>query len=230
VYRHNNGFWRALAQVVTLMSATDEVRYSRALTQRNAPLPPPFGPFPGITKYDEIYNAQMALLRKQRGEDTLAPPPGFGGVAIPIPRTTNDDIQKLASWWDAVWSEAADKLANLADHAAASVTLSTDWSVALAAVTEAKSADPNALYAHDNEFWRVLGRLSAEIAVAIEAPTWVDIAKDTIVNYPATIARGVGGALGGVGSFIVDQLRKPLIFGGVTLGGLFLLTRNRGES
>jgi hypothetical protein len=230
VYLHNNEFWRALAQVVTLMSATDEVRYSRALTQRNAPPPPPFGPFPGITKYDEIYNAQMALLRKQRGEDTLAPPPGFGGVAIPIPRTTNDDVQKLASWWDAVWSEAADKLANLADHAAASATLSTDWTAALAAVTAAKSADPNARYAHDNEFWRVLGRLSTEIAVAIEAPTWVDIAKDTIVNYPATIARGVGGALGGVGSFIVDQLRKPLIFGGVTLGGLLFLTRNRGES
>jgi hypothetical protein len=230
VYLHNNEFWRALAQVVTLMSATDDVRYHRtpiASSPRNAPPPPPFGPFPGITKYDEIYNAQMALLRKQRGEDQLAPPAGFGGVTIPIPRTTNDDVQTLATWWDGVWNEASDKLANLADHAAASATLKADWTATLAAVNATKG--DGAPYAHNNEFWRVLGRLSTEIAVAIEAPTWTDIAKDTIVNYPATIAHAAGNAVSGLGSYLLDQLKKPLIIGGVALGGLFLLTRNHGE-
>ncbi|HEY3805971.1 MAG TPA: hypothetical protein VGL61_25355 [Kofleriaceae bacterium] len=236
LYLHNNEFWRSLAQVVTLMSATDDVRYRRVPSAlRNAP-PPPFGPFPGITKYDEIYNAQTALLRKQRGADTLAPPAGFGGMTIPIPRTTNDDVTKLATWWDAVWTEAADQLANLADHASASATLQADWTATLAAVSAAKSADPSAPYAHNNEFWRVLGRLSTEISVAIEAPTWTDIAKDTIENYPATLAHtagqaahGVGDALSAVGSYVVDQLKKPLIIGGVALGGLYLLTRNREE-
>ena len=47
-------------------------------------------------------------------------------------------------------------------------------------VQPAHGADPNAVYAKNNAFWRALSTTAIHVAVADEAPTKWDLAKDAI--------------------------------------------------
>jgi hypothetical protein len=186
---------------------------------------PPFGPFPGAQHLDDIYLAEFKLLRDQRGADTLKPPSGFAGVDKPI--TTNADVLQLAAYWTAQFVTAPQVMGTAG--------VATLWQTAMHDVEAlAKTGKPSDVYPKNNEFWRSLGELAVHVAAAHEAPTSLDIAKDTAAHLPDTYGRVAGkaaDAIADVGHAIKESfiaaIKKPLyIAGGIV--GLYLLTRNRG--
>jgi hypothetical protein len=254
-YVENRAFWHALAPICVYLHS------------EGAPLPPnevwdalqallfddielrnigpkgdgPFKHFDNVKTFDDLYVAQYKHLRDTRGADELAPEPGMGGTKYKIPRTTNADVIALADYWSRQFADAKEVIG----HKAAMER----WKKALVDVDAlARKGDPQALYAKNNGFWRDLKATAIHVAVADEAPTKWDLAKDAIKDslksLPDNIKTGaekaasaVAGAAGGIAhgvGKIANEAGKGLFSGfgtpllvGAGLVGLFLISRSR---
>jgi hypothetical protein len=107
----------------------------------------------------------------------------------------------------------------------------------------ARKGEPNAVYPKNNGFWRALQETAIHVAVADEAPSKWDIAKDSIAdsithlpenvkagasavgNAVADIAQGVGKVANEAGKGLFAGFGTPLLVGAGLLG-LFLISRN----
>lgn len=254
-YAENRAFWYALPAVCVYLHSEgapmpspevwDALRalLADATALRNVGKDSPFKPF-DVKTWDDLYIEQYKFLRDSRGSDELAPEPGMGGTRYKIPRTTNADVIALADYWSKKFADVKEVFG----HKGAMER----WKKTLVDVDSiARKGDPNALYPKNNGFWRDLKSTAIHIAVADEAPTKWDMAKDaikdSIKNLPENIKSGaekaataVAGAAGdiahGVGK-IANEAGKglfsgfgtPLLIGGGLLG-LFLISRNRASS
>jgi hypothetical protein len=203
----------------------------------------PFKHFDNVKTFDDLYIEQYKYLRDTRGADELAPEPGMGGTTYKIPRTTNADVIALADYWSKQLADVKEVMG----HAG----VVKNWKAALADVDQlARKGDPNAVYPKNNGFWRTLKNTAIHVAVADEAPTKWDLAKeaikDSITRLPENLATGakkVAGALGdaagdvahGVGK-IANEAGRGLFSGfggpvlvGAGLLGLFLISRSRSK-
>jgi hypothetical protein len=254
-YVENRVFWHSLAPVCVYLHS------------EGAPLPPsdvwdalqallfddeelrnigpkgdgPFQHFDNIKSFDDLFRGQYKHLRDTRGADEFAPEPGMGGAKYKIPRTTNADVIALADYWSKQFAGAKEVFG----HKAAMER----WKKALVDVDAlARKGDPQAPYAKNNGFWRDLKATAIHVAVADEAPTKWDIAKDAIKdsfkNLPDNIKTGaenaasaVAGAAGGIahgvgkianeaGKGLFSSFGTPLLVG-AGLVGLFLIARGR---
>ena len=200
----------------------------------------PFKHFDHVKTFDDLYIEQFKYLRDLRGFDKLQPPAGMGGGERPIPRTTNADVIALADYW-------SKQLANV-KHVMGHDAVAKAWQTALADVdTLARKADPGAVYPKNNELWRTLSSAAIQVAVADEAPTRWDLAKEAIkdsvthlpetakhaaaegVDLVASAAHAVGKVANEAGKGLFQGFGTPLLVGAGLLG-LFFITRKRGES
>ncbi len=257
-YVENRAFWNTLAPVCVYLHS------------EGAPLPPPevwgalkallfddselrnIGPkgdgpfkhFDNVKTFDDLYIQQYKYLRDARGSDELGPEPGMGGPKYKIPRTTNADVIALANYWSKQLADVKEVMG----HASAVQR----WKAALVDVDQlARTGDPNALYPKNNGFWRTVKNTAIHVAVADEAPTKWDMAKDAIkdsfTNLPdniksgaekaatavagaaGDIAHGVGKIASEAGKGLFSGFGTPLLIGGGLLG-LFLISRNRSSA
>lgn len=199
----------------------------------------PFKHFDGVKTFDDLFIAQLKYLRELRGSDDREPEPGMTGGKKPIPRTTNGDVVQLADYW----TQQLDDVKRV---------MGTDgveqrWKAALVDVALARSEDPNALYAKNNGFWRVLQATAIHVAAADEAPSktdlMIDSLKDSIVNLPqnikagaravatgaADLAHGVGRVANEAGKGLFSGFGTPLLVGAGLLG-LFLISRRNRDT
>lgn len=257
VYRHNRSFWATLEACalhlddlalcppaqgawVTLFALL------RAGTPRNVgpSSDGPFKHFDGVQTFDDLYNAQFIYLRDLRGFDRMKPDGDATGVERPIPRTTNADVRALADYW-------TEQLAGV-KHVMGGDHVVDTWNAVIAEVDQlAHHGDPSAVYLKNNAFWRALQQTAIHIAVADEAPSKWDLAKESLKDsakrLPDTvrtvadeaahvIEKATGAAVDFVGDVahagghIVNQAAKgvlggvgtPLLIGAGVLGAVFL--------
>jgi hypothetical protein len=253
-YVENRAFWHALPAVCVYLHSEgapvpspevwDALRalLNDAAAFRNVGKDSPFKPF-DVKTWDDLYIEQYKFLRDARGADELAPESGMGGTKYKIPRTTNADVIALADYWSKKFADVKEVFG----HKGAI----DRWKKALVDVDAiARKGDPSVVYPKNNGFWRDLKSTAIHIAVAEEAPTKWDTAKDAIKdsvkNLPDNIASGakkVAGAIGeatadiahGVGK-VANEAGKGLFSGfgtpllvGAGLIGLFLISRNKSS-
>lgn len=254
-YSANREFWHALSAVCIYLHSHATplppaafwtallAQLGERLDLRNAgPLGSmPFKQFEGVKTFDDLFAAQRDYLRAQRGSDDKDPEPGMQGGKKPIPRSTNSDVVVLADYWTQQLGRVkkvfgADKIEQL-------------WKTATADVDAiARKGSPSAVYSKNNAFWRVLGQLSTQIAVADEAPSQTDLMLDALKtslgdlphnlkagveaiasgasDIAGSIAHGVGHITHEAGAGLFGGLGVPLLIGGGALVGLFLLMRS----
>ena len=104
----------------------------------------------------------------------MKPDGGATGVERPIPRTTNADVIALADYWTAQLADVK------TDHGHRRRHRDVACGDRGRRPARAHGADPNAVYAKNNAFWRALSTTAIHVAVADEAPTKWDLAKDAI--------------------------------------------------
>jgi hypothetical protein len=197
----------------------------------------PFGHFDGIQSYDDLYIAEVKYLRDQRGSDQLDAPTGWSGGERPIPRATNADVIALADYW-------TKQLANV-KHVMGTDGVTQRWQAATADVDKlARPGKPDDVYPKNNEFFRTLSETAIQVAVADEAPSKWDIAKDSIkdsithlpenlgaaaskgADVLADVAHGAGKVINEAGKGLFSGLGTPVLVGGGLLA-LYLITRGR---
>lgn len=252
-YFANRTFWSTLEAVAVFLddvavSAPAEPLWNALMTAIGAHAPRNVGPsgdgpfkhFENVKTFDDLYIEQLKYLRDLRGFDKLQPPAGMGGGERPIPRSTNADVIALADYW----SKQLGSVKHVMGHDA----VVKAWQAALADVDQlARKGDPSAVYAKNNEFWRTLSSTAIQVAVADEAPTKWDLAKDAIkdsvthlpenmkhaasdgVDLVASAAHAVGKVANEAGKGLFQGLGAPLLVGAGLLG-LFLVSRNRHEA
>ena len=188
--------------------------------------------------FDDLYNAQFKYLREQRGFDNLRPDGGAAGVERQIPRTTNADVVALADYWT---SQLADVKSVMGTDG-----VTATWRAASADVDQlARRGDPNAVYTKNNAFWRALSTTAIHVAVADEAPSKWDLAKDaikdSIKHLPDTIsavaskgadaiadtAHAAGKVVNEVGKGLFSGVGTPLLIGAGVLGAVLLFRGGR---
>ena len=249
-YALNRSFWSTLETVVVFLddlavTPPDPEIWDALLdeltTYRNVG-PSGDGPiahFDNIKTYDDLYNAQLKLLKEKRGTDSLDQPPGFSGGLRDIPRTTNADVLQLATYWATQLSDVKEVWGHDAVVAR--------WTPVMADVDKlAKPGKADDTYTKNNEFWRELQQVAIHVAVSDEAPSkWsmvVDSVKDSIVHLPSTLstaaaktaevigdaAHGAGKVVGEVGKGLFSGIGAPVLIGAGLLG-LFLISRGRGH-
>ncbi len=248
-YAKNRAFWSTFETVAVFLddvavTPPDADLWDALLdelsTYRNGPSGDgPIAHFDNIKTYDDLFNAQLKLLREKRGADTLDQPAGFSGGSRPIPRTTNADVLQLATYW-------ANELVKV-KHVMGHDGVVARWTPVMADVDKlAKAAPPEAVYAKNNEFWRELQEVAVQIAVSDETPSkWdmvVDSVKDSIKHLPQTLgvaaskgadliesaANAVGRVANEAGKGLFSGLGAPVLIG-AGLIGLFLISRGRSH-
>jgi hypothetical protein len=200
--------------------------------------------FEGWKDYNDLYLAQWDYFQKKRGSDK---PQGEKGDIIP--RTTNADVLQLATLWTHAVADAEDEGLGNRPGMMEWDTPVGDWKTAAAHVaTEAAGHDPNAPYAHNEEFWRALDDVSSVLTIGKKAPTKWDLfvraAEHSITHLPENIVKGVKVIAGAAEHAVIEtadtagtaanklfgglfgSLKWPLIVGGGALG-VYLVTRNR---
>jgi len=231
VYAKNNEFWRTLGAVAIHVAVASEDGPRRNAGPSG---PVPFGPFDAtkVKTFDDLYLAQLTLLRAQRGSDDLPVPSGAGGSRMAIPRTTNADVLQLADYWT--------KQLHGVKRVAGADAIETRWSATIADVQKlAKAGKPTDVYARNNEFWHALGPTTTHIAAADEAPSAWDLVKESldysIHHLPETL-EAAAGSVGHAAAAVADEVkavawgavRTPLLIGGAALVGAYFLFRSRG--
>ena len=201
----------------------------------------PFKHFDRIQTFDDLYNAEFQYMRDLRGTDLKKPDPGMAGVERMIPRTTNADVIALADYW----TKQLDGVKNVMGTDGVTKT----WRAATADVDQfaRRAPAPNGVYAKNNAFWRALSTTAIHVAVADEAPTKWDLAKDAIkdsvVHLPDTIgnvaskavdviadtAHAAGHVVNEVGKGLLSGAGTPLLIGAGLLGALLLFRGRRHE-
>ncbi|MFT3693961.1 MAG: hypothetical protein QM831_12530 [Kofleriaceae bacterium] len=243
-YCENRNLWLTIAEASIYLDSVEALppkdeSWATLLDQlaplRNGSLEVPFGPFVDAKTHDDIYLAQYKYLREHRGEDSLPAPAGMNGMPKPIPRSTNGDVLQLASYWQ--------QQLDLAPRVFGTDSVVATWQRAMVDVQVAKALSADAVYAKNNEFWRVLGQTEVHIAAAKEAPTSWDLAKASlafgVTNLPHTlgsvagkaedalssVAHGTAEVVADVGSAIVKSFKTPLVIGAGVVGLWFLLRK-----
>ncbi|MBV8758630.1 MAG: hypothetical protein JO257_15190 [Deltaproteobacteria bacterium] len=199
----------------------------------------PFKHFDNVKTFDDLYVEQFKYLRDLRGSDKVHADAGTGGEKV-IPRTTNADVIALADYW----SKQLARATHVMGHAGVAKT----WQAATHDVdTIARKSAPSAVYAKNNAFWRALSSTSIQVAVADEAPSGWDHAKealkDSVAHLPETIKHAAGGGVDFVASAahavgeVAHEAGKGLFQGfgtpllvGAGLLGLFFVARKRRDS
>jgi hypothetical protein len=195
----------------------------------------PIAHFDGIKTFDDLWNAQRTYLADKRGSDKLPPPAGMGGTDMIVPRSTNQDVLQLATYW-------SDQLAK-AKQVMGYKTAVDKWKTAIADVDQlAKPGKPGDVYPKNNEFWRLSFEVAVQIAIGDESPSkWdlvVESVKDSVTHLPQNVEAGlskgvqlvedaahtVGKIVGETGKGLLSGLGAPVLIG-AGLIGLFLVTR-----
>jgi hypothetical protein len=120
------------------------------------------------------------------------------------------------------------------------------WRAATADVDQiARRGDPNAVYAKNNAFWRALSTTAIHVAVADEAPSKWDLAKeaikDSVVHLPDTLsdiaskgvdavaatAHAAGKVVNEAGKGLFSGAGTPILIGAGVLGAVLLFRRGR---
>jgi hypothetical protein len=189
--------------------------------------------------YEEIFAAQNNALTRARGFDASA--------ALKIPRSTNEDVRALTSYWmkalqDTKHAKSSPALwALLAGPAALFATSSFEpppgdlggfvraaklWAAAVADVDVLAQGDDSATYVKNAEFWHALHTLAVELAVLMEAPTSFDIALHSTLHYikhPGEGLERTWDAAKNEVPKIAWGIGKYLLIGGAIIGGGILL-------
>jgi len=255
VYTENRSFWNTLPAVCVYLHSQGAtlpppVFWDAMIAQLAEPTElrnvgpsgdGPFKHFDNVKTFDDLYNEQFKYMRQLRGVDEMQPESGMLGAKKNIPRTTNADVVLLADYW-------GKQLANV-KKVFGHDSVEKRWRDAKADVdATARSGDPNAVYPKNNGFWRALQETAIHVAVADEAPSKWDMAKDSITesithlpenlkegasvvaNTVADIAHGVGKVANEAGKGLFAGFGTPLLIG-AGLVGLFLISRSsRSES
>ena len=262
LYAENRAFWSCALVVCVHLDADgvppDESAFWEAfLLQFEAGAPhrnvdqSPFVTIDGIKSYDDMYIAQWKYLRDLRGADVMPPPTEMvagmsaGGDSVAIPRTTNSDVLQLATYWTHAFANARSVLD---DHDA----VAAQWQVVLADVDKlAKNADPSAVYAKNNVFWRVIDSVSSECTASDHAPTrwdlFVGALQHSITHLPENLVKEaewvgskaksvfvgaadtIGDAAGKVVKGVFGGISTPILIGGGALAAFLLLRRGGNE-
>lgn len=189
--------------------------------------------------YDEIFAAQNNALTSARGFD--------GSASIKIPRSTNEDVRALTSYWmkalqDTKHAKSSPALwALLAGPAALFATSSFEpppgdlggfvraaklWAAAAADVEALAQGNDGALYARNASFWHALHTLAVELAVLMEAPTSFDIALNSTLHYIRHPGEGLSRTWDAAKKEVPKiawGIGKYLLIGGAIIGGGILL-------
>jgi hypothetical protein len=155
---------------------------------------------------DDAARMQRDAFSQLRGEDRVE-----NRLVSRVPRTTIDDVRRLALYWTNALVDSG--VANFADISAKHV-LDRWWDAMTAVNRIPKTADPNAVYEHNLEFWEAVMTIAIQVAVTREAPSRLDLAKDVAKDWWHSLKQ--------------DILEKPLLYGSMALGGLaalYLLVR-----
>jgi hypothetical protein len=256
-YSGNRSFWSALEQVAVFLDDiavppphdgvwSTLIAAVGSHTARNVGPSgdTPFKHFDNVRTFDELYNAQYKYMLEQRGSDEMDAPPldessyGTFGTKKKIPRTTNADVVLLAGYWG---KQLAD-VKEIFGHE----SIEKKWDLLMKDVGKlAMYQNPTAVYPQNNKFWRCLGDTAIHIAVADEAPSKWDMAKDSIkdsikhlpenlghgaskaADLVASAAHAVGKVANEAGKGLFEGFGTPLLIG-AGLIGLFLITRSSG--
>ena len=178
----------------------------------------------GAKTYDDLLEAQRALLANKRGSDTLPPPEGFQGGPAAIPHTTNSDVLQLATYW-------TDRLSSV-KHEMGHDGIVKMWQVALDDVDKlAKPGKPDDVYPKNHEFWASARRVAVQVAISDEAPSkwdmFVGSVKTSVSHLPENVEHAIEGAAHAVekaGKSVLESIGAPVLIGAGLLG-LFLVSR-----
>ena len=156
-YAENQSFWETLPHICVYLhgqgAALPPAEVWEALLEelgselRNAG-PKGDNPFKhfDVNGFDELYTAQFNYLRQLRGADDKDAEPGMVGARRPIPRSTNADVIALADYW----SKQLLSVKKVFGHEA----IAARWKQSHVDVDAARKADPTAVFAKNNGFWR----------------------------------------------------------------------------
>ena len=115
--------------------------------------------FTSATSLDKLYLAQRDYLAKLRGFDRLAPEADMNGGVMPVPRSTNAEVIKLAEFWSRMLTLQKAKNESGYD------TVLARWRAVLADVEKlAHGAEPSAVYPKNHAFWRAAHKPAAYTA------------------------------------------------------------------
>lgn len=219
-YERNAEFWSALLLLTTQSDASDEAPTPWVFDAPGMPEPQAARNaqvedtgatlrFPSTLTWDEQARLQRDAFSRLRGEDTVS-----GRLIARVPRTTVGDVRQLAAYWSAA-------LIKVGTHGLGDIShrhVVDRWKAAYDDVSRLpRDIDPASVYAHNINFWEAILTIAIQVAVTAEAPTRWDLVKDTIKAIPERLKSGAEGWLWGL-------LRKPLLFAGVGLGGLVVVT------
>ncbi len=204
----------------------------------------PFKHFDGVRTFDELYNAQYKYLLELRGYDELDPPPfdenSYGGLGVKkkIPRTTNTDVLALAGYWGKQLQDVKEVFGH--------VGIEKRWDRLMTDLGKhAMYGNPTTTYVENNRFWRCLSDTAIHIAVADEAPSKWDMAKealkDSVMHLPDTIktvaskgvdaiadtAQAAGRVVNSAGKGLFSGVGTPLLIGAGVLGAVLLFRGGR---
>ena len=254
VYTENRSFWNTLPAICVYLHSQGAtlpppVFWDALIAQLSEPIElrnvgpkgdGPFKHFDNVKTFDDLYIEQFKYLKQLRGVDDLVPEPGMIGAKKQIPRTTNGDVVLLADYWGRQLADVKEVFG----HAG----VEQRWKEAKADVDAiARKGDPNVVYPKNNGFWRTVFNTAVHVAVADEAPSKWDMAKDSlkdsithlpenlkagakaVVGEVAEIAGGAAHAIGKVaneaGKGLFSGFGTPLLIG-AGLIGLFLISRS----
>jgi hypothetical protein len=233
-YVDNRRFWTCVLSVCVYLSSEmaplpaqrewEAIRNAIGTTPRNGiPNDVPFGPFPGITSYDDLFISQYRTLKSLRGEDPATIP----GLLKAIPRATNDDVKQLAAFW----SKQLRDVKHIIGHDA----VAERWAAIMVDVNSlTKNANPSAVYPKNEAFWRALGSVRTQVHVADGAPsTGARILESVgygVSQLPTTLSEGAKAVAGGAAGLlrsVFSGLTTPLLVGAGLVGAVLVF---RGRS
>jgi hypothetical protein len=213
VYPHNVDLWEAIMTIAIEAMGGATARNANAI-ETDATLE-----FPSTATWDEQAKLQRDAFSKLRGEDVVT-----GRLIARVPRTTVADVRQISAYW-------ASGLAKVGTHGLGDVSyrhVLDRWQAARAQVDRTpRDVDPSAVYPNNVDFWEAVMTIAIQIAVTAEAPTrWQlikEASKTALQNLPDTLKSTAQ-------SLLSNVLKKPLIYAGVGVGGLLLLTVLMGRS
>jgi hypothetical protein len=254
-YLDNRRFWDDLLTIMVHLSSAFErlptqAEWDQLLASFHAPLrnavpkDVPFGPFPSVADYGELFTAQRNHLVALRGSDFRSPEPGMPGVDQVIPRATYQDVFLLRDFWSRMLDDAKEVMGHEGVKKlwqAESEKLQKTWK-------DARSKTD--VYPYNNGFWRALSRVAVQVNVADEAPSTMERVLDSTKEGARTAYSGAKAAASGASDFLLgvpgavgralNQVAggllgglfggaAPYVIGGGLLGGYLLLRGRRSN-
>lgn len=249
-YVHNRVLWSTLLAVAAHLDMMDAplpsenawgalltTLWARAAGHRNANTP--------TTRLiiertvEKMWGAQRAELARARGFDLRDASPGEVSQPMEVPRTTNADALRLASYWGETLAQLPVKgMVGGVSHPMELNSEQARWQAASADVDKyAKPGKPDDVYPKNNQLWRATRSLATTLGVLGAVPSpyepMVDATKQAASDLPGriasaaeTVAHAIGKIAHEAGAGMLSGLGKPLLIGGGVLLGLVLLLRS----